>query len=294
MKRCLWWLFAGSMMLVGLSFADESSVADNTMTFSTDAKVTLESNMATVLVTVNATVTHQDPQAAQASIMKRLQSYAPEVKWQVVSINQQAVASGASNITLKLWAQVSQAVLTPLHQQLKQSHNGYTIDLVVMNYDPPEAMVQQAKQDLMIQLYQQIQAYVARFNQSTGQNFSIQSVRYSALSPQPVRAFALLAKTNGVSSPVNSAPAPVSKAIQLNAFVTLSQSGQQSSARPVGQGVLPPAYLKVKNFKDCLSTVSRSTWKAWCMPASRPKACPAASWKQLQGSSASDGLSSCN
>lgn len=293
MKRCLCWLLTGSMMLVGLSFASDPSVSDNTLTFSTDAKATLESNMATVLVTVNATVTHQDPQAAQASIMKRLQSYAPEVKWQVVSINQQAVASGASNITLKLWAQVKQAVLTPLHQQLKQSHNGYTIDLVVMNYDPPEAMVQQAKQDLMIELYQQIQAYVTRFNQSTGQDFSIQSVRFSALSPQPVRAFTLLQKASGVS-PVNSEPAPISKSIQLNAFVTLSQSSHQVSPKPIGQGVLPPAYLQIKNFKDCLSTVNRGTWKAWCLPASRPKACSAASWKQLQDSSSSDGLSSCH
>ncbi len=282
------------VIVAGHAMAGAPQVTDDTVTFSTDAKVTLESNRVTVLAAINATVTHQDPQAAQASIMQQLQSYAPEVTWHVVSVDQQTVASGANNITLKLWAQVSQAVLTPLNQHLKQSHSGYTINLTVMNYDPSEAAVRQAKEALMIQLYQNIQTYVTQFDQATQQNYRIQTVRFSSMSPQPLRAISMIAEPQKRGANSQSKPMPIAKAIQLTAFVTLAQSGNQPPAQRIGQGVLPPAYLKVKNFKACLAQADQGTWKAWCLPSQRPKNCPVSSWKQLQVSPARDGLSICS
>ena len=46
---------------------------------------------------------------------------------------------------------------------------------------------------------------------------------------------------------------------------------------------LPPAYLSVKGFKNCLKTQSYGTWRGWCLPKDRPSSCLKASWKQLQG-----------
>ena len=145
----------------------------------------------------------------------------------------------------------------------------------------------------MIQLYRQIKTYVVAFNQATQENYRIQTVRFSTMSPQPVRTFTLLAKSSAVRDNSQSQQVPVSKAIQLNASVTLARSDSSLTSEPIGKDVLPPAYLQVNQFKDCLSQADRGTWKAWCMPANRPEHCPAASWKQLQALPAKAGLSDC-
>lgn len=45
--------------------------------------------------------------------------------------------------------------------------------------------------------------------------------------------------------------------------------------------VLPPKYLAIKDFKQCLGSKDMGTWSAWCLPSKKPDACPADSWKQL-------------
>ncbi len=46
--------------------------------------------------------------------------------------------------------------------------------------------------------------------------------------------------------------------------------------------VVPPRYLSVPNFQQCLSQQSRGTYDIVCLPAARPAQCPAASWKALR------------
>ncbi|MCL5261024.1 MAG: hypothetical protein M1561_05020 [Gammaproteobacteria bacterium] len=57
--------------------------------------------------------------------------------------------------------------------------------------------------------------------------------------------------------------------------------------------VLPPKYLSVKNFKQCLGTKNMGTWSAWCMPATKPATCPDNSWKELNKLTGRDRLSNC-
>ena len=45
--------------------------------------------------------------------------------------------------------------------------------------------------------------------------------------------------------------------------------------------ILPPAYLSVSDWKQCLAIENKGTWKAYCLPQKRLSNCPIASWKKL-------------
>ena len=45
--------------------------------------------------------------------------------------------------------------------------------------------------------------------------------------------------------------------------------------------ILPPTYLDIPNFRDCLATTQKGTASSWCMPANKADACPRDSWEQL-------------
>jgi len=57
--------------------------------------------------------------------------------------------------------------------------------------------------------------------------------------------------------------------------------------------LLPPKYLAVKHFKQCLATKDMGSWQAWCMPVTKPKACPTSSWKQLNDLTGQDRIPNC-
>lgn len=57
--------------------------------------------------------------------------------------------------------------------------------------------------------------------------------------------------------------------------------------------VLPPQYLNVENFQQCLATKDMGTWKAWCIPDTKPDSCPDQSWQQLNGLTGKDKIPSC-
>ena len=48
-----------------------------------------------------------------------------------------------------------------------------------------------------------------------------------------------------------------------------------------GKGGLPPDYLSVKGFKDCLDTQDMGGWTAYCLPNSKPENCANDSWSRL-------------
>ena len=56
---------------------------------------------------------------------------------------------------------------------------------------------------------------------------------------------------------------------------------------------LPPKYLAVKDFKQCLSIQESGTYRAWCLPAQKPHNCPATSWDELTALTASDRVPDC-
>lgn len=44
---------------------------------------------------------------------------------------------------------------------------------------------------------------------------------------------------------------------------------------------LPPKYLTVPNFKQCLDTTKTGSATFWCIPNEKPEECPDSSWTEL-------------
>ena len=57
--------------------------------------------------------------------------------------------------------------------------------------------------------------------------------------------------------------------------------------------VLPPKYLAIKDFQQCLGTKDIGTWSAWCMPDEKPASCPDESWSKLGGLTGKDQVPNC-
>jgi hypothetical protein len=56
---------------------------------------------------------------------------------------------------------------------------------------------------------------------------------------------------------------------------------------------LPPKYLAIKDFKQCLAVQQFSTYRAWCLPAQQPASCPATSWQELKALAGNDRVPDC-
>ena len=56
---------------------------------------------------------------------------------------------------------------------------------------------------------------------------------------------------------------------------------------------LPPKYLAVKDFKQCLAVQESGTYHAWCLPPAKPQNCPTASWDELKALTGNDRVPDC-
>lgn len=56
---------------------------------------------------------------------------------------------------------------------------------------------------------------------------------------------------------------------------------------------LPPKYLGIKDFKQCLAVQQISSYRAWCMPSEKPLSCPATSWDELKALTGNDRVPDC-
>lgn len=56
---------------------------------------------------------------------------------------------------------------------------------------------------------------------------------------------------------------------------------------------LPPKYLGIKDFKQCLATQETNTYRSWCMPAEKQGSCPSTSWEQLKALTGIDKVPDC-
>lgn len=65
-------------------------------------------------------------------------------------------------------------------------------------------------------------------------------------------------------------------------------------AAPQASAVQPPRYLAIPAFEKCLAEQQNGTFQTWCMPATKPQACPQASWQQLRQLKGGDRLPLCN
>ena len=131
-KMILTGLFFSTAVSTSHALADTIIPVQDTLSFSTSANTTIDSTMATVVVTVKSTIIGKNSEEQQVAIIKRLQSFSPSIKWRVISMGQEIAESGAKNMTLKLWAQIPQTSIAALSRKIDQSHEGYKMRLMVM------------------------------------------------------------------------------------------------------------------------------------------------------------------
>jgi hypothetical protein len=278
-----------SLVVSHVAFAASPPNSQNTINYSTNMTATVESDMASVLVTIDATATTKDSHTAQMTAIQTLKTYLPKVDWQVVNIKQTQAASGAENVEVQLQAQIQQSDVSSLTRKISNAKvANQKMSLVVLNYDPSDEALSKMEQGLMIQLYKNIQQYAANFNRETRSNYRIQSVRFSTMTPriQPL----LLARGGAPTAVRDQNSMDVSsKKLKLTAYVTLQEeptpaTNDDARSRPMvgGQGSLPPAYLKVKGFKACMGEKDMGTWRSICLPSAKPSGCAQSSWQQLQ------------
>ena len=60
-----------------------------------------------------------------------------------------------------------------------------------------------------------------------------------------------------------------------------------------GIAALPPKYLEVEGFQQCLAVKEVSSYSVLCMPEEKPDSCSAQSWKKLLELSGNDQLPDC-
>jgi hypothetical protein len=83
------------------------------------------------------------------------------------------------------------------------------------------------------------------------------------------------------------------KEAQVKTAGLLTMSLLLTILAPIASATLPPRYLSVPQFQKCLATQDRDGYRAWCMPAIRPRLCPVKSWHRLMSLDASDAVPRC-
>ncbi len=281
-------LLSAASLLCLNAYADNNTPSESTISFSKSSEIVVKSNTALVNIIVNATALQGDNTIIQKAAIDNLSNILPKIDWKVVDYKETQADSGAQNIRLVIQARLTSEEIKTLQKELKNNNsNNSRFKIEVINFDPTPKMLDQAKENTMISMYQSIEQYVNDFNSKTNSHYFIRSVNYS-VNEAPVEQRAVM--YNKVSMLADAAPSnnnnlSVSKKMVMNAYVTLAQKDTNHlTTKDVNMKttqVLPPAYLQVPGFKQCLQTVDKGTWTAWCMPKTQPQGCNNASWKAL-------------
>lgn len=281
-------LLSAASLLCLNAYADNNTPSESTISFSKSSEVIVKSTTALVNIIVNATALQGDNTIIQKAAIQNLSGVLPKIDWKVVDYKETQADSGAQNIRLVIQARLTSEEIKTLQKELKNNNsNNSRFKVEVVNFDPTPEMLDQAKDNTMISMYQSIEQYVNDFNSKTNSHYFIRSVSYSINESANEPRAVMYTKMNMLAdaAPKDNDNLSVSKKMVMNAYVTLAQKdSEHSTTKDVNMKttqVLPPAYLQVPGFKQCLQTVDKGTWAAWCMPKTQPQGCSDSSWKAL-------------
>ncbi len=243
----------GTTFVLGLNpFAIASSnVADSQTTLKFDQTMRFTIQPKKIKVDVQAQSNQVTDQPLLAMAKKQLTDLAPKTKWQVISdASQSVVLTG----------------VVPYHQAKQLEQNLKANDDVFVDYTVTlkseslkQTTIDQAKSNAKKTLTDHIYKTLAGYNHQLNAQYHIQSINFDfqQISSQ---------SSNTIGQPW-----------QLQASVVAKQTIAHQSA-----SVLPPAYLQVDGFQQCLKSQSKGSWHAWCLPQNQPSACHDQAWEQLQ------------
>jgi hypothetical protein len=284
-------LLSAASLLALNAFADTNTPQESTISFSKNSELVVKSTTALVNVTVNATALQGDNTIIQKAAIQNLSVILPKVDWKVVDYKETQADSGAQNIKLVIQARLTEQEIKSLQKELKNTNsNNSRFNVEVVSFDPTTYMINQAQDDMMISMYQSVKQYVDQFNAKTSSHYFIRSISYG-VNDSPVAGKALVFAK--MDMPVEDQQGntaddfTVSKKMTMSAYVTLAQKDEDLAGKASKEGqitmakLLPPAYLQVSGYQQCLQTVNKGTWTAWCMPKTQPQGCGDDSWKAL-------------
>ena len=213
--------------LIGLAtitsvYASENSKKYNTINYTTQAETSIKSDSILVQITGYATTNLQDRTKVEKELANSVKSVL-DADWKVKDVSQNTSQSGALNITLELQARVSQEDLNKLQSTLEnQKLSNQKLVVQVLDYNPPAKAIEQAKQELMIDIYSNTQKYLEAFNKQTKSNYIIQSVDYNDPNIYTPRTSNMMFMKSSANYDTNSnqANTNVSKDINIKATVT--------------------------------------------------------------------------
>ncbi len=281
---------------ISFAWADTPVPPTSTLSFTKSIETVIKSTTALVNVTVNATALKDDSQIIQQAALQRLEGVLPKVDWKVIDLDQTQAASGAQNIKIIIQARLNDTQIQQLKSELKNNNsNNSSFKIDVVSYDPSNEMIDKAKDQTMVQMYQSIQQYVKKFNQDTHSHYVIQNISYNAneavLRDNRAALYVRAADSmKNASTAKKSKDIAVSKKFVMNAYVTLSQplpvmsqtrAGNMDKGNKMTAKVLPPEYLSVDGYQICLQTKDNGSWQSWCMPKEKPAGCSDDSWAKL-------------
>ena len=281
-------LLSTASLLCLNAYADNNAPSESTMSFSKSSEIIVKSTTALVNIIVNATALQGDSTIIQKAAIDNLANVLPKIDWKVVDYKETQADSGAQNIRLVIQARLTSEEIKTLQKELKSNNsNNSSFKVEVVNFDPTPEMLDQAKDNTMISMYQSIEQYVQELNNKTNSHYFIRSVSYST-NESPIEPRGVMyTKMNMLAgtAPNDSNELTVSKKMTMSAYVTLAQKDDSAATKKdvnmKTTQVLPPAYLQVPNYKQCLQTVDKGTWTAWCMPKTQPQGCSDDNWKAL-------------
>ena len=136
-------------------------------------------------------------------------------------MNQSTSQSGALNITLKLQARINQEDLNKLQSTLEnQKYSNQKLVVQVLDYNPPAQAIEKAKQDLMVDIYNNTNKYLENFNKQTNTSYIIQSIDYNDSNVYSPRTTNNMMLMKSASNDTNSQSTSVSKDINIKANIT--------------------------------------------------------------------------
>ena len=276
-----------SLSIITINAIGKMRTPTATISFQVNNKISVKSSTALVMITVNATLMSKDTTNIQTNLLKRLNSSFPKVSWKTIDYQQRPAKSGAMNIFYRLQARLIQGQINNLAEIIRH-HNlpNQNIQWQIINFKPSTVKLNQAKNQLMISIYNDIQKLAKKFNEQTQSNYQVKSVNFQTNigAPRQLQNTMLLMDANNKAQQAQSSKnIAVAEDITMQANVVLAQVKYKQPYKTVGgMDVLPPKYLSVKGFKQCLSTKNMGTWSSWCKPHDKPENCPQSAWDALQ------------
>jgi hypothetical protein len=195
----------------------------DTVTFKINEKTTVTSDTSLVNVTSHITTLSDKNSSIKKSSVDYLKSILPNADWKIINYKQTESESGAINLRIDFQARLTQSEIDLLRKALNKHSVNQKMTINVLGFNPSEQAVKNAKADLMINLYQDIQAYTKKFNVKTNSNYHIQHVNYnSASSNNSYQSRAKVMYAGNTAENSNSTNVSVSKDINISANVTLA------------------------------------------------------------------------